>query len=164
MLHCEIFFSSFDGRLVSLPQVLCKLSVALHSIIHTIVKHVPPLCGVDMEMTSTLLLCIWRFKLVMFDIKTWFEHLWKVIFLLGIFPVYCYSACCTAQCFLVRFFFCFDGRLVSLPYILCKLSVALHSFFHTIVKHVSLLLGVDVEMTCSLVSLLPAFFACDAWE
>ena len=88
----------------------------------------------------------------------------KWIFVGNLFPVYSYLACCTVQCFLVRFFFCFDGRLVSLPYILCKLSVALHSFFHTIVKHVSFLLGVDVEMTCSPLSLHLAFYACDVWE
>ena len=58
----------------------------------------------------------------------------------------------------------FDGRLVSLSPVLCKLSVALHSIIHTIVKHVPLLFGVDVEMTCSLLSLHMAFYACDVWE
>ena len=110
-------------------------------------------------------LCIWRFLLLMFVNNTWVEHNWKAIFLFNFFP--------SSQLFwrVVRsiatlwdIFFCFDGRLVSLPQVLCKLSVALHSIIHTIVKHVPLLFGVDVEMTCSLLSLHLTFYACDVWE
>ena len=88
----------------------------------------------------------------------------KWIFVGNLFPVYSYLACCTVQCFLVRFFFCFDGRLVSLPYVFCKLSVALQSMIYTIVDNVPLLFGVDMEMTCFLLSLHLVFHACDVWE
>ena len=86
------------------------------------------------------------------------------IFVGDLFPVYRYLACCTVQCFLLRFFFCFDRRLVSLPYVLCNMSVALHSLIYTIVDDDPLLFGVDVEMTCFLLSLHLAFYACDVWE
>ena len=85
------------------------------------------------------------------------------IFVGNLFPVYRYLACCTVQCFLVRYFSSFDGKLVSLPYVLCNLSVALHSMMYTIVKFVPLLFEVDVEVTCSLLSLHLAFQACDVW-
>ena len=158
----DIFFC-FDGRLVSLPQVLCKLSVALHSNIH------------HRKVCSTPL-WIWR-GIVLFSLVSapGVSSLWCLIlthgsniyeswiFVGNLFRVYSYLACCKVQCFLVRFFHCFDGRLVSLPQVLCILSVALHSNIHTLVEFVPLFFGVDVEVTCSLLSLHLAFQACDVW-
>ena len=165
MLPCETFFFCFAGRLESLPQVLCKLSVALHSMIHTIVKHVPLLFGVDVEMSCFTCLCSWRFLLLMLGNNTWVEHNLKANFCLDFFSgSQMFWRVLRSNASLWDIFFCFDGRLVSLPHVLCKLSVALHSMIHTIVNYVPLLFGVDVELTCSLLSLHLAFFACDVWE
>ena len=109
--------------------------------------------------------CIWRFLLVIFGNDTWVKHIWKANFCLDIvFGLQMFWRVVRSNASFWDIFFCFDGRLVSLPYVLCKLSVALHSMIHTIVIYVPLLLGVDVEMTCSLLSLHLAFFACDVWE
>ena len=108
--------------------------------------------------------CIWRFLLVLFGNNIWVEHNWRANFLFDFIPgSQLFWRLVKSNISLWDIFFCFDGRLVSLPPVLCKLSVALHSIIHNIVKHVPLLFGVDVEMTCSLLSLHLTFYACDVW-
>ena len=159
----DIFFC-FDGRLVSLPQVWCNVACsALDYSQHRKVCSTPLWSWRGIELFSLVsapgVLSLWC--LILTHGSNIYER-W--IFVGNLFRVYSYLACCTAQCFLVRFFICFDGRLVSLPYVLCKLSVAPHSMMYTIVEYIPLLFGVYVEMTCSLLSLRLAFYACDAWE
>ena len=80
--------------------------------------------------------------LLMFGNNIWVEHNWKANFLFDFSPgSQLFWRVVRSNASLWDIFFCFDGRLVSLPYVLCKLSVALHSIFHTIVKHVPLLFG-----------------------
>ena len=159
------FFFCFDRRLVSLPYVVCKLSVALHSMIYTIEDNVPLLFRVDVEMTCFLRSLHLTFYACDVWNNTWVEHNWKAIFLFDFFPgSQLFWRVVRSNASLGDIFFCFDVRLVSLPRVLCKLSVALHSFIHTIVKHVPPLFGLDVEMTCSLRSLHLTFYACNVWE
>ena len=117
----DVFFC-FDGRLVSLPQVLCSLSIALHSNIHHRKVCSTPLWswrGIDLFslVSAPGVSSLWC--LILTHGSNIYES-W--IFLGNLFRVYSSLACCTAQCFLVRFFLCFDGRLVSLPQVLCNVA------------------------------------------
>ena len=76
-------------------------------------------------------LCIWRFLLVMCGNNTWVEHNWKANFCLDIVPgLLLFWRVVRSNASLWDIFFCFDGRLVSLPQVLCILSVALDSNIH----------------------------------
>ena len=87
-------------------------------------------------------LSILCFMLVMFGNNRLVKHIWQSKFCLDIVPgLQLFWRVVRSNASLWDIFFCFDGRLVSLPLFLCKLSVALHSIIHTIVKHVPLLFG-----------------------
>ena len=165
MLPCEIFYSSSMEDLcpsrkscVNFRLLCSRLFTPSSNMFHFSLE-------LTWKWPVLSCLCIWRFRLLMFGNNTWVKHIWKANFCLDIVRgVQLFWRVVRSNASLWDIFFCFDGRLVSLPQVLCKLLAALHSIIHTIVKHVPLLFGVDVVMTCSLLSLHLTFYACDVWN
>ena len=67
--------------------------------------------------------CLWRFMLLLFGNNTWVEHNWKANFLFDFSPgSQLFWRVVRSNASLWDIFFCFDGRLVSLPQVLCNVA------------------------------------------